>query len=373
MMMDYGRNNDEKKAKILLLAVIGAVLIVGGAVLLSALGIINPSPSMKAVRLRCASTQQVTPFGNSILYYDGTTLYCLNANGTEKWSFTLGANAGFNCEGGTLVAWVDNQLFIFDANGRSTYNDHLAAGTVQFAKAGSRYVAAAVGERISPKLIVKSLDGLTVDDEDKAYSNMILLDAGFFGGGEYLWTTALDVYGTVPATTMYTMRVGQMNTGEVSLGESLCYAVKYAGGKLNVITTRQLMTYDYQCTQDKNGTVLVYGWRLADWADTSGGAELLFAPSRQMEEDAAITELRLVRGTRDARLTLPSGCVGAALHHSRVYAFASDTVYRAAYRDNHFTALSLPLKGTVTGYLGMLDNGTALLCCGDDVYAVTMP
>ena len=35
----------------------------------------------------------------------------------------------------------------------------------------------------------------------------------------------------------------------------------------------------------------------------------------------------------------------------------------AAYRDNHFTALSLPLTGTVTGYLGMLDNGTALLSC----------
>ena len=133
------------------------------------------------------------------------------------------------------------------------------------------------------------------------------------------------------------------------------------------------MVYDYQGTQDKNGTVLVYGWRLADWDENGGTAELLFAPSRQMEEDAAITELRLVRGTRDTRLTLPSGCVGAALYRSRIYAFASDTVYRAAYRDSHFSALSLPLSRPVTGYLGMLDNGTALLSCGDDVYAVTMP
>ena len=273
MYNDMGRENGDRKAKILMLTVIAAVLIVGLAVLLSALGVINPPPSMKAVRLRCSSMQQVTPFGNSVLYYDGTTLFCLNANGTEKWSFILGPNAGFNCEGGTLVAWVDNQLFIFDSNGRSTYNDHLAAGRVQFAKAGSRYVAAVVGDGISPTLIIKDLDGMTLDEEDKAYSDMIILDAGFFGGGEYLWTTALDVYGTVPATTMYTIRVGQMNTGEVSLGESLCYAVKYAGGKLNVITTRQLTLYDYQGTQDKNGTVLVYGWRLADWADASGAAE----------------------------------------------------------------------------------------------------
>ncbi len=373
MIGNYTGNPGDKRARILLIAVIAAVVIVAGTAVLTFLGIIDPTPSMRAVHLRCTSAQQVKPFGNSILYYDGTTLYCLNAGGTEKWSFTLGANAGFSCEGGTLVAWVDNQLFIFDSNGRSTYNDHLSAGTVQFAKAGSRYVAAVVGEGISPTLIVKDLDGITVDEETAAYADMILLDAGFFGNGEYLWTTALDVYGTVPATTMYTMRVGQMNTGEVSLGESLCYAVKYAGGKLNVITTRQLTVYDYQGTQDKNGTVLVYGWRLADWADPLSGTELLFVPSRQMEEDTAITELRLIRGTRDDRLTLPSGCVGAALHNSRIYAFAPDTVYRASYRDNRFTALGLPLDSAVTGYLGMLDNGTALLSCGLDVYAVTMP
>ncbi len=373
MMMDYSRQQGDRRGRILLFAVIAAILIVGGTVVLTVMGVINPSTSMKTVHLRCTSTQQVTPFGNSVLYYDGTTLFCLNGNGTEKWSFTLGPNAGFSCDGGTLAAWVDNQLFIFDSNGRSTYNDHLSAGNVQFAKAGSRYVAAVVGDGTSPTLIVKDLDGLTVDEETTAFEDLIVLDAGFFGGGEYLWITALDVYGTVPATTMYTMRVGQMNTGEVSLGESLCYAVRYAGGKLNVVTTRQLLVYDYQGTQDKNGTVLVYGWRLADWADAAGTAEMLFVPSRQIEEDAAITELRLVRGTRDIRMTLPSGCVGSALHNSRIYAFASDTVYRASYRDNHFTALPLPLNGSVTGYLGMLDNGTALLCCGNDVYAVTMP
>ena len=372
-MMNFGPKPDERQRKILGIAVIAAILIVVGAFALTFLGGINPSTSMKAVHLRCTSTQKVTPFGNSILYYDGTTLFCLNANGTEKWSFTLGSNAGFSCEGGTLAAWVDNQLFIFDANGRSTYNDHIAAGNVQFVRAGRRYVAAVVGDGTSPTLIVKDLDGLTVDEEYEAYGDMIILDAGFFGGGDYLWVTSLDVYGTVPATTMHTIRVGQMNTGEVSLGESLCYAVRYAGSRLNVVTTRQMLVYDYQCTQDKNATVLVYGWRLADWAEASGTAEMLFAPSRQMEDDAAVTELRLIRGTRDVRMTLPTGCVGAALHNSRIYAFSGDTVYRASYRDNHFTALPLPLSRQVTGYLGMLDNGTALLSCGNDVYAVSMP
>ena len=40
--------------------------------------------------------------------------------------------ADFNCDGSSVAAWMENQLYIIDRNGRATYNDHLK-GTVQFA------------------------------------------------------------------------------------------------------------------------------------------------------------------------------------------------------------------------------------------------
>ena len=38
-----------------------------------------------------------------------------------------------------------------------------------------------------------------------------------------------------------------------------------------------------------------------------------------------------------------------------------------------FTALRLPVDNTVTGYIGMTSDGTALLACGSEVWAVTIP
>ncbi len=372
--MDFGldqRKKPKNKGALWILGFAGIVVI--GLLLLHAAGILRLIPDRtSAVKLRCVSSQDVTPFGENVLYYDGTTLFCLAPGGNEKWSFTLGSGAGFDCAGGTLVAWVDNQLFIFDQNGRSTYNDHLSR-EVQFAKAGTKYVAAVLGDGISPTLLVKDLTGLTVDEEQTAYQDRMILDVGFFSDGEFLWATALDVYGTVPATTMYIIQVGRMNTGEVSLGQNLTYAVKYAGNRLNVVTTRQLLAYNYQGVQDRSGTVLVYGWKLIDAPENVGTPELLFAPSRQAGDVTEITELRLLRGSRDQRYTLPAVCVGAALYHSRMYAFGADGIYRAGYRDARFTALALPMSGQVTGYLGMTTGGVALLACGTDVYAVKLP
>ena len=84
-------------------------------------------------------------------------------------------------------------------------------------------------------------------------------------------------------------------------------------------------------------------------------------------------ELRLLYGSTDQRYSLPDTCLGAALYNRRIYAFSDDSLFRADVNSQRFTALSLPLDGGVTAYLGMCTNGTALLACGTDVYAVSVP
>ena len=84
----------------------------------------------------------------------------------------------------------------------------------------------------------------------------------------------------------------------------------------------------------------------------------------------------LLSGRTDRRFTLPNSCVSAALYNRRIYAFAHDMIYRADANAQRFTAVALP--GTVgdamiTGYLGMLKNGVALLASDNEVYAVTLP
>ena len=213
-----------------------------------------------------------------------------------------------------LVIWQGSQLYIVDKNGNPTYNESLAA-EIQFARVGSRYVAVIIGEDTAPELLVKDLTGAQVDEESDAFQTLLMLDCGFYGDdGQYLWTLAMDVFGTKANTILNTFQVGKMNTGEVSLGDSITYKVLFENNKLRVFNTRQLYTYDYKLVQDTNATMLVYGWKLIDdYIPAKGDARLLMAPTAQTNTGSAISELRLLSGSLDRRYTLPSDCVGAAV------------------------------------------------------------
>lgn len=369
-MPSFSTEQKPKKRNRWILIALIAVLLVLLAYLLGLLS--GGGGAMGGTLLRCVASQNVTVFGDRVLYYDGTTLFCLTGSGSEAWNETVGASASFHAGAKQVVVWTANQLQILDRGGKSTYNDRLT-DTVQFARAGDKYVAIVTGEKTNPTLTVKDLDGTVIDTETAAYEDKVILDCGFFGDGEYLWTTALDIYGAAPETTLNTYRVGQMNTGDVSLGEAITYAVVYSGSHLNVVNTRQLRLYDYRGTLSASDTVLVYGWQLVDSASSTSSPYLLFAPTLQTDEAGAITELRLLRGKTDTRYSLPDTCVGAAIHNKRLYAFSGDSLYRADVNAQRFTALKLPVDGYVTDYLGMTTGGVALLACGSAVWAVSTP
>ena len=356
-----------KRYLLLLAIVLLAVLI---AYLLGSLS--GRRGSLSATRLRCVVSQSVTPFSDRVLYYENGTLFCLSTSGSELWKAAVGENASFHAGEKQVVVWTGNQLMLFDRNGRSTYNDRLSE-PIQFARAGTKYLAVVTGSDTSPSLIVMDMDGTQLDNEAKNYSELMMLDCGFFADGEYLWTTALDVYGSAPEITMHIYRVNAMNTGNVSLGEAIAYAVVYSGGYLNVINTRQLRLYDYRGTESVTDAVLVYGWKLVGSTVTSSHPYLLLAPVLQTDTDGSFTELRLLHGKSDVRYSLPDACVGAAIRGRRLYAFSGDSLYRADTGAQRFSALRLPVDGKVTDYLGITSNGVALLVCGTDVWAVSLP
>lgn len=357
-----------------LAVVIAAILVAALAIAYLAGWFGGGSRRLSAKRLRPVVTQNVTPMGDRLLYYDGTTLFCLSSNGTELWKYVLGPGAGFSVSDRLVAAWAGGSLHILDRNGRVTYNDRLG-DVIQFAKAGSKYVAAVTGDTLSPSLVIKDANGLAVDSEMVAYEGKVLLDVGFFENGDYLWSTALDVLGVSPLTVMNIYRVGAMNTGEVELGEQITYQVLYSGKKLYVINTRDIKVYDSRGMLDPFSKQLVYGWRLIDSVTGGGDATMLFAPESQSSDSgSSIIELRVLSGTKkDSRYTLPDACVGAGIWNNTVFAFSGDVLYRADLSGQRFSALQSTIPDTITGYIGLLSNGVALVSCGDTVWAVTLP
>ncbi len=326
-------------------------------------------------KLPCYSNQNVTPFRDGLVYYDGASIHHLSSSGTIRWSFPAGSDVKFAVGPAHMAIWSGTQLFLVDKDGKATYNESMES-KVQFARVGERYVAVVVGEDTEPKLIVKDLKGTQVDMED-AFSSLMLLDAGFYGEqGEYLWTLALDVFGTAPNTVMNTFQVGKMSYKEVSLGECLTYKVIYENARLRVFTTQQVYTYDYQGTPESNSTMLVYGWKLIDAeVPERGRAKMLLAPTSQTSSTQLISELRVLEGMNDKRYTLPTTCVGASIYRGNIYAISSDYIYRADVNSTKFFGYQIPAPEgvSVTAFYGITDDGRMLLASGETMYSMTLP
>ena len=356
---------------ILIVAVVAAVLAV------QLLRNVGRSVAITPTALPCNPRQDVRPFGENVVYYDGASIHCISpSGGGAKWSYPVGSGAAFAVSGTHLVAWKENQVIFLDAGGKASYNENMEA-PVQFARIGDNYAAIVIGDDTRPRLLVKDMQGAQKDYEDESFNGMLILDVGFYGpGDQYMWTLAMDVYGPAVNTVMNIYQVGKMNAGIVSLGEDLVYRVLYDNNQLRVFTTQQLYAFDYKGVQNVNNTVLVYGWQLIDWyIPDRGDARMLLTTTLDGNSVYAISQLRLISGASDRNFTLPSSCVGAAVDGSNLYAFGSEYLYYTNVDNQHFYAypFNLPDGQQVSGFLGLTTNGRAIVTGGNSVYAIPLP
>ena len=353
---------------------IAVVLIIIGAV--NAFNYFTRTSTVTAMSLPCYAHQDVTVFRDGVLYYDGSSIHYVNASGGIEWSYPVGSDASFAVSDTHLVVWAGSQLFIVDAKGKPSYNESMPA-TIQFARIGKKYCAIVTGDDLNPTVTVRDLQGAQVDSETDDFAGMLMLDCGFYGSNnEYLWTLAYDVYNPAIASYMHTYQVGAMNTGVVNLGEHLAYKIIYANNKLNVFTTQQMYIYDYKGVKDVNSTMLVYGWKYLDHAmPDRGNCQFLLAPTAQTNSVQSITELRVFSDTLDRRYTLPSACVGAALKSGRIFAFSDNYLYAGTVASQRFYAydMNLPDERTVTSFIGLTNNGYAIVISNNEVYSVSLP
>ena len=352
------------------------------AVVLAIIGIVNlvsfltRTSTVTALSLPCYAHQDVTVFQDGVLYYDGASIHFVNAGGGIEWSYPVGDGASFSVSEDHLVIWAGTQLFIVNEKGKPSYNESMEA-PIQFARLGKKYAAVVTGDELKSTLIVKDLQGSQVDTETDSFNGMFLLDCGFYGASnEYMWTLSYDVYNPAVSSIMHTFQVGAMNTGEVRLGEHLAYRVISADNLLNVFTTQQMYIYDYKGVQNVNDTMLVYGWKYLDHATPDRGAtQFLLAPTAQTSSVQSITELRVFSSALDRRYTLPSSCVGAAIDSGRIYAVSDQYLYAGQVNSQRFYAhdMNLPDDRIVTDFVGLTDNGYAIVISNSEVYSVSLP
>lgn len=230
----YGMNDDKKKKNkkkspfqkilriVILAAALTAILVV--AVMYALNG--NTREGIgKITRIGATLSQNVSPFGDSVIFYDGTTLHCVAATGGNEWSYQIGTNADYDATEKRIVAWSGNDLYILNSRGRLIYNNKMS-DAIQFASAGDEYVAVFVGDSDNGVVSVINSSGQIVDNIP--VSNQTLLDIGFFMSTttssaqptELMWMLGLNTTGTVISTELQTYQPGKLSTGQKLAGRA---------------------------------------------------------------------------------------------------------------------------------------------------------
>jgi len=330
----------------------------------------------KATRIGATLSQNVAPFGDSVIFYDGTTLHCVAATGGNEWSYQIGTNADYDATEERIVAWSGNDLYIINSRGRLIYNDKMS-DTIQFASAGKDYVAAFIGEPDNGIVTVINSDGQIVDNI--TIEAQTLLDIGFFfsttstsgaQATELMWVLGLDTTGTVISTELQTFQPGKLSTGKSSLGEHVAYSIYHADGLLNIVDTRQIMHYNYRALEEKQST-LIYGYTMEDVRTVNGTTYQLLIPAQETTEGIHINNVRLMYGATDRVLHLPSECIAAKIGTRSVYGFSPNAVYVCRFGETSFNSYALPVN--VTAVLGMITDNRVIAASGSEIYVIELP
>ena len=96
--------------------------------------------------LSIANIQDLQTTADGFVYYDGNVVSAIDSGGKVRWSYSLGANAGFEATDYGVAAWVGNTVTLIDGkSGSTTYNGTMAQNVIG-AHIGDKYTAILIGE-----------------------------------------------------------------------------------------------------------------------------------------------------------------------------------------------------------------------------------
>ena len=375
------RINDEKKSRrngrkrILVFLSIIAVLILAAFLFYNLFYNRGRNGIGRVTRIGATLSQNLTPFGDKVVFYDGTTLHCVAASGGNEWSYQIGMNADYDATEQRIVAWSGNDLYILNERGRLIYNNKMN-GSIQFGSAGKNYAAVLVGNDNNGVVTVINNDGMIVDNIE--VENQTLLDIGFFDAAmnsgtqttEFMWMMGINTSGTVISTEMQTFQPGRLSTGKTSLGEHIAYRVYDENGILNVVTTREIMHFNYRGIESEAST-LIYGYTMEDVRKFGNTLYQLLIPAQEQTGSESINNIRLMYGAVDRMIHLPGSCISAKLGERCIYGFSQNAVYACRYGTTNFLSFALPIH--VTDVLGMLSNNRAVVASDSEIYIIELP
>lgn len=317
-----------------------------------------------------ANLQGLHVTSEGFVYYDGSTISSLSSTGRVRWSYLVGANAGFHASDSGVAIWQGSTLTLIDAEtGTTTFNGTMDADVIS-AHIDQSYTAVLTGTETNGTMVLMESGGRQVSQI--LLDDVTVIDYGFFSNGTLLWVMLLDSNGTAPTCDIQTYRPGKEIVGSIHDNEQLSYAVMFQASQVLVAGDTYLRTYDYTGTEDASKRRLVYGWYLASSDETASDPLMAFVNDAQLQGNSNIRDLRMMRSNLDRVVRLPFGCMNVVARGNAIYGFSSDGHLIVVRTDQPSPqAFQLGLQQIDTVY-GVTRDGVAVLGNGDTVYLVSL-
>lgn len=365
--MDKRQTTKNPWAIVLLIIVLSCAIAYG----LAALGtkIFSSGGFGHTEAVEIANLQDLQATADGFVYYDGSTVSAIGSDGDVRWSYLVGAEADFAATDYGVATWVGNTLTLIDSkSGSTTFNGNMDANVLS-AHIGDKYTAVLTGTEMNSTIVLMESGG-------KQVSQIILedvsaIDYGFFSNGTLLWVMVCDSNGTVPTCNIQTYKPGKEIVGSIHDNEQLSYAVMFQSSKVMVAGDTYLKTYDYTGMEDKSARRLVYGWYLADSANTDADPLMAFVNDSQLKGESDIRDVRLLRSNVDRVVRLPFGCMNVVAHGDTIYGFSRDG-HLVILGANDTTASSYQLNLRIDTVYGVTQDGVAILGNGGTIYLVDL-
>lgn len=316
-----------------------------------------------------ANIQDLQATASGFVYYDGSIVSAISSAGGVRWSYLVGAGAGFKASDSGVAAWSGKTITLIDGDSGSTIFNGTMAENVLGACVGDKYTAIHIGEESSSTIVIMENGGKQVNQI--ALDDVTAVDYGFFSNESLLWVMVLDSNGTVPKCTIQTYRPGKEIVGSISDSEQLAYAVMFQSSRVCIVGDTYLKVYDYSGTEDKTKRELVYGWYLSSADKRSSDPLMVFVNDAQCKGDSDIKDVRLMRSNVDRVVRMPFGCRSVIAVGSTVYGFSSDG-HLMILPASEGTAQAYQINLSIDEVYGVTDDGVAVIRSGGTIYLVNL-
>ncbi len=362
-------NNQSVKENPWLTPILICMSLILAALILSRIFFPPPATELGApVQMPCTANQNISILKNGVIYSDGTTIRALNEKGRQIWSHVVGANCGYNVGEGGVTGWDAGSIELIDAGtGQSVYSINEPNKKILSAYAGTRFTAVLTGSEHDSELMLIDRSGQKI--ETIPFPNQMVLDYGFFNSGNMLWVMALDTNSTVPTSYITTYKPGRTQAGSVSDSEQVIYNTLFKTNSLYAIGTTYMRMYDYTGVEDITKRRLIYGWYLYDKEEAS--TLLAFVPMAETDIKVSINDVRIITETQDRIVRFPYTCFDLEVHNNCVYGISEN--YIMCYPANAVSAQVYELPFECDSFIGITDDGCAVVTGNDGVYKLKLP